>query len=96
MKVIQPGQNGPEWAKQFSCTGTGNGDGGCSAILLVSASDLYHTYHTDYLGDTDTYTTFCCPLCGAETDVKVPHQIERSLPSKSAWKARHPNHRSSS
>ncbi len=96
MKVIQPGREGPQWSHRFTCTGSGNGDGGCSAILQVDKDDLYRTYRCDYLGDRDYFNTFRCPLCGAETDVKVPPQIERALPSKSTWMAKHPKHRSSS
>ncbi|MEI8223877.1 MAG: hypothetical protein WCG20_02000 [bacterium] len=72
MKVIQEGGAA---GKEFTCTGSGNGDLGCGAVLLVSQMDLYQTRHECYDGSTDYYTTFCCPCCGAETDVKLSSSI---------------------
>ena len=68
MKVLQEGTS---WGKEFTCTGAGNRDMGCGAKLSVSQNDLYQTSHQCYDGSTDYYTTFCCPCCGAETDVKL-------------------------
>lgn len=73
MKVIQAGK---PWAKEFDCTGAGNNNVGCGAKLLVSQGDLYQTAHHCYDGSSDYYTTFCCPCCGAETDVKVPYEVK--------------------
>jgi hypothetical protein len=87
MKVIQEGDGRTGWAKEFECTGAGNGNGGCGAILLVEQGDLYHTYNHDYGGGKETFITFKCPECGNETDVKgVPSSI--SIASKDPAKSR--------
>lgn len=76
MKVIKKGRAQKGWSEEFTCTGAGNGKGGCGAKLLVSEGDLYHTYHHCYDGSSDTYTTFSCPCCGVKTDVKVPSSVK--------------------
>ena len=84
MQVIKQGRRQTGWAKEFTCTGAGNGDGGCDAVLLVEQGDLYHTYHNDYGGGRDVFTTFTCSECGVETDVKgVPPNL--MLPDKAEW-----------
>lgn len=76
MKVIQKGDGRKGWAKEYKCTGAGNGNGGCGAMLLVEQNDLYKTYHYDYGGGKDVYITFRCPECRNETDVKdVPSSV---------------------
>jgi hypothetical protein len=71
MKVIKPGREQKCWAKRFTCTGKGNGGGGCGARLLVEQTDLYET-HTSAMGEIgDRFTTFQCPQCKVQTDVKV-------------------------
>jgi hypothetical protein len=70
MKVIKKGREQKGWAKEFTCTGAGNGGGGCGAVLLVEQSDVYLTHHYDYGGGHDIYNTFRCTLCGVETDIK--------------------------
>ncbi len=72
MKVIKSGDGRTGWAKEFKCTGSGNGNGGCSAILLVEQGDLYRNYNED----TDHYATFTCPECGCKTNVDVPSSVE--------------------
>jgi predicted RNA-binding Zn-ribbon protein involved in translation (DUF1610 family) len=71
MKVIKEGKNPDihEWSAEFECTGLGNEGKGCGAILLVKESDLYRTASSHYDGSNESYTTFMCPQCGAETDV---------------------------
>ena len=76
MKVVQKGDGRKCWAKEFTCTGAGNGNGGCGAILLVEENDLYRTHHYDYGGGHDVYTTFRCPECRNETDVSVPSSVK--------------------
>lgn len=79
MKVVSSGDGRKGWAKEFKCTGAGNGNGGCGAILLVERGDIYKTHSSDYGGGRDSYDTFKCPQCGNETDVTgVP-----SVPSSS-------------
>ena len=72
MKVLE---KGPGWNLKQRCTGMGNGDGGCESLLLVEENDIYVTSHIDMTGDTDYYYTFCCPVCGKETDI-----MEKDLP----------------
>jgi hypothetical protein len=80
MKVIKKGRGQKGWSKEYTCTGNGNGGGGCGAILLVSEGDIYMTSHSDYGGGTDYFTTFRCPLCKVETDIKdVPGRIFSDL-----------------
>lgn len=44
MRTLDPGPGAPEqWSKECRCTGAGNGDQGCQALLLVEWSDLYLT-----------------------------------------------------
>jgi len=89
MKIITPGRKQNGWSKECICTGFGNGDGGCRAVLLVEQADLYKTY-SHCRDETDEYTTFKCSACGVETDIKdVPYNIKGTLPSKEAWKKRH-------
>lgn len=70
MEVIKKGRVQRGWSKEFTCTGEGNGGGGCGAVLLVSQHDLYHTHSHHYDGSSETYTTFSCPECSVETDVR--------------------------
>jgi hypothetical protein len=70
MKVIKKGRAQKGWAKEYECTGMGNGGGGCGAILLVEEADLYRTSSCDYTGDCDYFTTFRCGQCGVQTDIK--------------------------
>lgn len=77
MKVLKPGRLQAGWSKVFKCTGAGNGGGGCGAKLLVSEYDLYRTESHHYDGSSESYTTFCCPQCGVETDI-----VDRSAPVK--------------
>ena len=78
MKVIKRGKKQKGWAVEFECTGDGNGDGGCGAILLVEEGDLYLTSRSYYDGSRDTFTTFTCSCCGVQTDVEVPIRVTQS------------------
>jgi hypothetical protein len=89
MKVIQSGDGRKGWAKEFTCTGAGNGNGGCGAILLVEENDVYKTHYYDYGGGHDSYNTFKCPQCGNETDITVPssvHVREKGSNRNTGWK----------
>jgi len=70
MKVIEKGRPQKGWAKEFSCTGVGNGKGGCEAKLLVEQDDVFRTDSYHYDGSHETYNTFKCPDCGVLTDIK--------------------------
>ena len=77
MKVLE---KGPGWSTKQRCTGKGNGLGGCESLLQVEAGDIYVTSSSDYLGDTDYYYTFRCPVCGRETDIPekdIPSSIQK-------------------
>lgn len=73
MKVLKPGRVQKGWAKEYKCTGAGNGHGGCGAELLVEQADVYMTHCYDYGGGHEVFNTFRCP-CGVQTD------IDASLP----------------
>lgn len=84
MKIIKPGRNQKGWAHEFTCTGAGNGNGGCGAILLVEQADLYQT-SSSYMNETDYYVTFKCISCRVETDVDqvfIPSHIKDCLPKR--------------
>lgn len=91
MKVITPGRPQTGWAREETCTGTGNGGGGCGAVLLVEQTDMYQTVSTDYAGGRDEFVTFTCACCGVESDMKsVPSQVVSRLPSKRSFFATNP------
>lgn len=68
MKVIAKGTGQKGWAKEYECTGKGNGLGGCGAKLLVEKADLFCTVSTA-LHETDYHVTFKCVECGVLTDI---------------------------
>jgi len=70
MKVIKKGRPQKGWAKELTCTGSGNNGGGCRAKLLVEHGDLYKTASHHYDGSSEYYTTFTCPECGVMTDIE--------------------------
>jgi non-canonical (house-cleaning) NTP pyrophosphatase len=83
MKVLKEGSGQQGWSTKSTCTGKGNGGGGCKAELLVEEVDLYQTSLSDYLGDTDYFATYTCPECGVETDLEnVPSNILSKLKRK--------------
>ena len=85
MKIIKKGRPQKGWSKLAICTGKGNGWGGCWSILRISREDLYSTCRYS-AGEIDQYcTTFSCPNCGVETDVRVPGQIDAFLPERKNW-----------
>ena len=69
MKVIKKSRAQKGWSKEFDCTGSGNGEGGCGARLLVEQDDVFKTYHHCYDGSSDVYATFKCARCGVLTDI---------------------------
>jgi len=76
MKVLKKGREQHGWATEATCTGKGNGDGGCEARLLVEKSDLYRTESHHYDGSSEAYVTFVCPECKVLTDIKnYPHSV---------------------
>lgn len=82
MKTIKKGK---PWSKEVTCTGTGNGGGGCKSLLEIEKTDLYITTSQCY-GDSspETHYTFKCHECGVETDVtNIPESVSRGLKKKS-------------
>lgn len=76
MKILKVGKNN-QWSRECKCTGKGNGGGGCGALLLVEATDLYYTYSSHYDGSNEVYITFCCTQCQVQTDIdNIPHYIK--------------------
>jgi len=80
MRVIERGRDQTGWAAEYVCTGAGNGEGGCSAKLLVEQGDLFQTTSGHYDGSTDYYVTFRCPQCRVLTDVMDSPFNAPSLP----------------
>ena len=88
MKVLAKGRKQTGWSKKATCTGRGNGDGGCGAKLLVEEPDLYLTHSSHYDGSNETYVTFRCCECGVQTDIEgVPGPIVGELRSSSGKRA---------
>lgn len=82
MKIIKPGRPQEGYAIEQTCTGYGNGHGGCGAVLLVEAADLYVT-QSHCRDETGSFVTFKCAACGVLTDV--------AKPTEAAWAAARKN-----
>ncbi len=81
MKVLKKGRDQKGWSKIYTCTGAGNGGGGCGAELLVSIDDISHT--TSLADPSRHYYFFVCPSCGVWTDVEgLPAWVERRAYAK--------------
>ena len=88
MKVLKKGTGQKGWSTKATCTGSGNGGGGCGAQLLIEEPDLFQTAHHCYDGSSDYFTTFKCVDCGVLTDLpdgRYPRM--RGLPSQKAWES---------
>jgi len=88
MKVLEKGSGQKGWSVKTTCTGNGNGDGGCGAKLLVEQPDLFFTSRSDHGGGHETYTTFECVECGVLTDLPSNASPPRGiygLPSRGLW-----------
>ena len=69
MKVLKKGRaDRIGWQRELHCTGKGNDEEGCGALLRVEFHDLYKTYRSAR-GEVDEFITFMCPECGTQTDV---------------------------
>jgi len=91
MKVIECVEDFKDYVLIERCTGRGNGDNGCSSRLLVLAADLYYTYNpmsSGLKGVNVHKVSFCCPVCGVETDVsdKIPFEVSVYMTSVNAPK----------
>lgn len=87
MKVIQKGREQRGWSVEAKCTGAGNGNGGCGAVLLVEIGDVFETQR-NCMNETDYFTTFRCPECGVLTDLApVPgHVRDAGRAQRDKWK----------
>ena len=85
METLKKGTGQKGWSVIITCTGKGNGDGGCGAELRVEESDLFRT-ESHARDDTTAYTTFRCQECGVLTDLQnVPQRVRSSLPYVKEW-----------
>ena len=85
MRVLKKGRPQKGWSVETKCTGEGNGNGGCGALLLVEQIDLYCTASHHYDGSKEVFTTFQCSECGIATDLSdVPSglTIRKSKPKQ--------------
>lgn len=72
MKVLKAGKDKSIWTIKHTCTGWGNGDNGCDALLEIEFADL--KYHKGFLPDwsvpvKDPKVSFQCPCCSTITDL---------------------------
>lgn len=82
MEVLKKGSG---WSLEETCTGKGNGNGGCGSLLKVEEGDLFFTRSSSYDGSSESYITFQCPVCRKYTDLdksNVPAQIQKTLKLK--------------
>lgn len=88
MRVLKPGRNQRGWSVEATCTGTGNGYGGCGAELLVEEPDLFKTFR-NCRDESDTFITFKCVACGVLTDLPAksepPSTITNKLLDQTNW-----------
>lgn len=83
MRVIKSGSGQKGWSVKTTCSGKGNGNGGCGAELLVEEADLYQTISSYYDGSKEYFTTFFCPECGIRTDLDhVPGDVVSRIAGK--------------
>jgi hypothetical protein len=90
MKVIKKGRPQKGWAKEFTCTGKGNGNGGCGALLLVEIGDVFET-QSQCRDETDYYVTFRCGSCGVLNDIDNPPSEVRTAAQQQKALWRNPN-----
>lgn len=86
MKIIKAGRPQKGWSKELTCTGAGNGNGGCGAVLLVEQDDVFGTSSHHYDGSSEYYNTFKCVSCGVWTDIKdyLPFRARKKRASDAA------------
>lgn len=71
MRVLKSGTGAKGWSAEKTCTGSGNGGGGCGAVLLVEQDDVFETT-SSACGEIERHATFRCAECGVWTDVPRP------------------------
>lgn len=85
MKVLKKGRKQQGWTTKQTCTGKGNGNGGCGAELLVEIDDIFRTENHSYDGSSDYFHTFECADCRVLTDIEGCPVSAASLPSRKEW-----------
>jgi hypothetical protein len=73
MKILEAGKNGKNtWSLQHRCTGWGNGENGCEALLELEFDDLRYYQGTGEgwgIFTKEPAVSFKCPCCGKLTDI---------------------------
>lgn len=71
MKIIKKGIKGRKWKMPQTCSGWGNGNDGCEALLEVSKKDLvfYRGVPSESFGERSPAVSFQCPICKTITDI---------------------------
>lgn len=86
MKVLKKGKI---WTVQRYCTGWGNGDNGCEALLEIEKDDLRFFEKQEYPWVIkEAAVSFKCPCCGKVTDLgreAWPDGYEKLNPWTQAW-----------
>ncbi len=85
MKIIEPGNFSTLWKIEHRCTGWGNDDHGCNALLEVEKDDL--RYFPDD-GEEESSVSFKCACCGALTDIGLqdwPKDYRKLAKYTEAW-----------
>lgn len=85
MEILKPGREQKAWPKKFTCTGKGNGSGGCGALLLVEKTDLFYTQEFEREGGGTRHAGFECPQCKVLTDIE-DNKFLSQLPHYHDWK----------
>lgn len=80
MKVLREGKS---WILEHECTGYGNGNHGCGALLGIERSDLRYYVGGGYM-DRDPAVVFRCPCCGETTDLGL-NDWPRDTKSLQKW-----------
>jgi hypothetical protein len=91
MKVLKPGRPQTEYSVEQTCTGDGNGGGGCGAVLLVEYPDMRYLPGVpgDTWGSRDPAVMFRCCSCGVVTDMAKkdwPHSPAKLPRFSNAWR----------
>ena len=90
MKILEPGKDPDKvWVLQHRCTGNGNSNEGCNALLELERSDLRRFEEQEYPWRiVPEAVLFKCPSCGALTDLHRsdwPSNHHKLTKFTSAW-----------
>lgn len=69
MRILEPGRVGEKWTLQHRCTGWGNSEKGCQALLEVELDDLRYRTSLMNFNSGESSVSFKCPCCGQLTDL---------------------------